>query len=189
MEGTSPHSAIEFGALSSHAGVVLLAGTMPLWSAFPSARIAMAVVGLLTAVVAGIVSKVRADRKGATAYATAATIGLIYCVLGAGADARARELPHGAVPELPELDPGPREPPRRPRARGAEADDGAGDVVPHGLAAESLRQRLRHAQRPAPLQQLRIPLGEGPGLQQGAAVRAHDVPGGAGPGFSKVQQY
>jgi hypothetical protein len=41
-------------------------------------------VGLLTAVVAGIVSKVRADRKGATAYATAATIGLIYCVLAAG---------------------------------------------------------------------------------------------------------
>jgi hypothetical protein len=84
MEGTSPHSAIEFGALSSHAGVVLLAGTMPLWSAFPAARAAMAGVGLLTAIVAGIVSKVRADRKGATAYATAATIGLIYCVLAAG---------------------------------------------------------------------------------------------------------
>merc|ERR1719201_979045 len=68
---------------------------MPLWSAFPSARIAMAVVGLLTAVVAGIVSKVRADRKGATAYATAATIGLIYCLHAA----LGPELQQTKVPE------------------------------------------------------------------------------------------
>jgi len=84
MEGAAPTSALGYAALSSHAGVVLLSSTTALWFDFDWARATIATVGLLTAANAGIVSKIRADRKGALAIATSGSVGMIYCILAAG---------------------------------------------------------------------------------------------------------
>jgi NADH:ubiquinone oxidoreductase subunit 5 (subunit L)/multisubunit Na+/H+ antiporter MnhA subunit len=84
MEGPSPTSALAYAGLSAHLGVVLLAGTMPHWFGFFWARAILASVGLLSAGIAGLVCKIRADRKGALASATVSTLGLIYVVLAAG---------------------------------------------------------------------------------------------------------
>jgi len=84
MEGPTPTSALGYAGLSAHAGVVLLSSTLDLWFPYDGARMALAAVGGSTAVYAGLVSKIHADRKGALAYATSATLGLIYCAMAAG---------------------------------------------------------------------------------------------------------
>jgi uncharacterized protein YbcC (UPF0753/DUF2309 family) len=84
MEGPTPASALGYAGLSAHVGVVLLSSTMPLWYELEWARAALGGIGLFTAGYAGLVSKTRADRKGAIAYATSATLGLIYLTLALG---------------------------------------------------------------------------------------------------------
>eukprot|EP00659_Diplonema_papillatum_P012106 gene12106-18705_t len=84
MEGPTPSSALGYAGLSAHLGVVLLATTMPMWIGYDFARITLTCGGLTTAVFSGLVCKIRADRKGAVAYATSGTIGLIMVVLAAG---------------------------------------------------------------------------------------------------------
>jgi uncharacterized protein YbcC (UPF0753/DUF2309 family) len=84
MEGPTPSSALGYAGLSAHVGVVLLTATMPLWFGFGWARATVAGVGLFTAVYSTLIAKIRADRKGAIANATAATLGLIYVTLAAG---------------------------------------------------------------------------------------------------------
>lgn len=84
MEGTSPGSALGDASLAAHIGIVLLSGTMPLWFGFTWARVALASVGLLTAITSSLISQVRADRKGSLGYATQATIGLLYVLLAMG---------------------------------------------------------------------------------------------------------
>jgi NADH:ubiquinone oxidoreductase subunit 5 (subunit L)/multisubunit Na+/H+ antiporter MnhA subunit len=54
---------------------------MPLWFGFDWARAALAGVGFITALNSTLVSKIRADRKGAVAFATSGTLGAIYMVL------------------------------------------------------------------------------------------------------------
>ncbi len=84
MEGPTPASALGYAGLSAHVGVVLLASTMPLWFGYDWARAILASVGLFTAVNASLLSKIRADRKGAIANATSATLGLIFVILALG---------------------------------------------------------------------------------------------------------
>jgi NADH:ubiquinone oxidoreductase subunit 5 (subunit L)/multisubunit Na+/H+ antiporter MnhA subunit len=48
MEGASPNSALGYAGISAHAGVVLLAGTMPMWFQFEWARALLAATGALT---------------------------------------------------------------------------------------------------------------------------------------------
>eukprot|EP00746_Dinoflagellata_sp_MGD_P038103 gnl/MRDRNA2_/MRDRNA2_191683_c0_seq1.p1 gnl/MRDRNA2_/MRDRNA2_191683_c0~~gnl/MRDRNA2_/MRDRNA2_191683_c0_seq1.p1 ORF type:complete len:504 (-),score=67.69 gnl/MRDRNA2_/MRDRNA2_191683_c0_seq1:47-1432(-) len=84
MEGTSPGSALGDASLAAHVGIVLLSGTMPLWFTFAWARIALASVGLITAIMSTLISKVRADRKGSVGYATQATLGVLYVILAMG---------------------------------------------------------------------------------------------------------
>jgi uncharacterized protein YbcC (UPF0753/DUF2309 family) len=84
MEGPTPASALGYAGLSAHVGVVLLTSTMPLWFGFDWARVTLGSVGLVTAVYGSLVSKIRADRKGAIANATSATIGLIFVTLSLG---------------------------------------------------------------------------------------------------------
>lgn len=84
MEGPMPSSALGYAALSSHVGIVLLANMKPLWFGFMWARIVLASFGLVTAIVASLIAGVLADRKGAIAHATAATVGMILIVLAAG---------------------------------------------------------------------------------------------------------
>lgn len=84
MEGPTPASALGYAGLSAHIGIVLLSATTSIWYPFVAARVVLASVGLATAFICSIVSKVRADRKGALAHATAAAIGLMYVLLAAG---------------------------------------------------------------------------------------------------------
>ncbi len=84
MEGPTPASALGYAGLSAHVGVVLLTSTMPLWFEYEWARVTLATIGIITAVHSTLISKIRADRKGALARATSATIGLIFVTLALG---------------------------------------------------------------------------------------------------------
>lgn len=95
MEGPTPASALGYAGLSAHMGTVLLASTMPLWFEFDWARAALAGVGVASAVHGTLVARVRADRKGALAHATSASIGLLLCTLAAGQPEAALALAFG----------------------------------------------------------------------------------------------
>jgi len=84
IEGATPTTAIAYAGISAHAGVVLLSATTPLWFGFDWARACVASVGAMTAVHAGLAARIRPDRKGALANATASTLGMIYVILAAG---------------------------------------------------------------------------------------------------------
>merc|ERR1719456_1741198 len=84
MEGASPTSALGYAGLSAHAGIILLASTTPMWFEFDWARCVVASLGATTAVHAGLVANIRADRKGSLASATSATLGMLFVMLAAG---------------------------------------------------------------------------------------------------------
>ena len=84
MEGAAPSSALGYAALSSHAGVVLLVIAQDYWYTFTWARICVGLVGTITAINAGLIANLRADRKGGLGTAIAATVGLLYLLLAIG---------------------------------------------------------------------------------------------------------
>ncbi|MDC0707839.1 proton-conducting transporter membrane subunit [Stigmatella sp. ncwal1] len=84
MEGPASSSAIFYGALSVHLGPLLLLRTSALWMAHPGVRVAMAGVGLLTALFATLVGHTRPDAKTSLAYATMAQLGLLYVEISLG---------------------------------------------------------------------------------------------------------
>jgi len=84
MEGPTPASALGYAGLSAHVGIVLLTSTMPLWFEFEWARALLGLAGVITAVDSSLVAKIRADRKGAIANATSATLGLVFIILAMG---------------------------------------------------------------------------------------------------------
>ena len=83
MEGSSPNSAMGYAGISSHVGVVLLCGTLPLWFPLTWARALVGAVGGFTAIQSAFIAQVRADRKGGLAAATAGTIGTLFWILAA----------------------------------------------------------------------------------------------------------
>lgn len=99
MEGPTTSSALFYGTLSIHAGVYLILRVEPLLANAPIARVAVVVVGLLTAITASLSSRVRADAKGALALATAAQAGLMLAEAGLGWTQLARWhlLAHGLL--------------------------------------------------------------------------------------------
>lgn len=84
MEGPAASSAIFYGALSVHLGPVLLLRTAPLWLPHEGVRVAMAAIGVITAVYATLVGRTRPDAKTALAYATMAMLGVIFVELSLG---------------------------------------------------------------------------------------------------------
>lgn len=78
MEGPTPSSAIFYGALSVHAGVLLLHRMHPVWSATDYGPWLVGGLGLLTAVVCSGISRVQSNIKGQIAYSSAANVGLIF---------------------------------------------------------------------------------------------------------------
>jgi NADH:ubiquinone oxidoreductase subunit 5 (subunit L)/multisubunit Na+/H+ antiporter MnhA subunit len=84
MEGPTPSSAIFYGSLSVHLGVFLLMRTYPLWEFQTTARVLIALVGVVTAVVATGIARVQSSIKSQIAYASAAQIGLIFVELSLG---------------------------------------------------------------------------------------------------------
>lgn len=81
MEGPTPSSAIFYGSLSVHLGLFLLIRTMPFWEAQGLARVAIGLVGLLTAVLSASAGRVQSSVKSQIAYASAAQIGLMFIEL------------------------------------------------------------------------------------------------------------
>lgn len=84
MEGPTASSAVFYGSLSVHAGVYLLLRAAPLIEASLVARVALIVIGLVTAVMAALSSQVSADAKSAVAYATASQVGVMFVECGLG---------------------------------------------------------------------------------------------------------
>jgi NAD(P)H-quinone oxidoreductase subunit 5 len=84
MEGPTPSSAIFYGAISVSLGPYLLLRTESVWAGVPAVRIAIVVVGGLTAVHVCLVGRVQTDIKSALAYASMTQIGLILVEIGLG---------------------------------------------------------------------------------------------------------
>lgn len=84
MEGPTPSSAIFYGSLSVHLGVFLLLRTYPFWEQQFSVRIIIALLGLLTSLVATGIARVQSSVKSQIAYSSIAQIGLIFIELAAG---------------------------------------------------------------------------------------------------------
>lgn len=84
MEGPTPSSAIFYGSLSVHLGVFLLLRTYTFWEHQVSVRMIIAVLGLLTALVATGIARVQSSVKSQIAYSSVAQIGLIFIEVAAG---------------------------------------------------------------------------------------------------------
>lgn len=84
MEGPTTSSAIFYGALSVHMGLFLLLRTYPLWEGSVELRVAVAVLGLITAVVASSIARVQSSAKTQIAYASITQIGIMFIELAAG---------------------------------------------------------------------------------------------------------
>jgi NADH:ubiquinone oxidoreductase subunit 5 (subunit L)/multisubunit Na+/H+ antiporter MnhA subunit len=84
MEGPTPSSAIFYGALSVHAGVLLLLRLAPIWSSQPVMPFFIGSVGFLT-IFFGIGSgRVQTSIKGQLAYASAVQVGFIFIEIALG---------------------------------------------------------------------------------------------------------
>ena len=84
MEGPTTSSAIFYGALSVHMGLFLLLRTYPLWESSVGLRIAVAVIGLVTAIVASSIARVQSSAKTQIAYASITQIGIMFIELALG---------------------------------------------------------------------------------------------------------
>ncbi|MBY0385029.1 hypothetical protein K2X05_07710 [bacterium] len=84
MEGPTPSSAIFYGSLSVHIGAFILLRTFPLWEGQTPGRVAIAVVGLLTAFVCNGCARVQSTIKSQVAYSSLTQIGLIFVEISLG---------------------------------------------------------------------------------------------------------
>ncbi len=84
MEGPTTSSAIFYGALSVHMGLFLLLRTYPLWEGSMGLRITVAIVGLVTAIVASSITRVQSSIKTQIAYASITQIGIMFIEVAAG---------------------------------------------------------------------------------------------------------
>ncbi len=84
LEGPTPSSAVFYGALMVHAGVILLIRIEPLLLQVPDMMIALALAGLATAVYGWLCGRVQSDVKSALVYATVMQVGLMVAACGLG---------------------------------------------------------------------------------------------------------
>ncbi|MFN3909016.1 MAG: proton-conducting transporter membrane subunit [Flavobacterium sp.] len=84
MEGPTPSSAIFYGSLSVHLGAFLMLRTYPFWEHQISARVIIAMVGLVTAILANYMAKVQPTVKSQVAYSSVTQIGIIFIEIAAG---------------------------------------------------------------------------------------------------------
>ena len=84
MEGPTPVSALIHAATMVTAGVFLVARLFPLFEAVESAQLAVAAVGLVTALMGAAMALVMTDLKRVLAYSTMSHLGFMMLALGAG---------------------------------------------------------------------------------------------------------
>ena len=85
MAGPSPVSALIHAATMVTAGVYLIARTHVLFSLAPAVMLAVAIIGAVTLLLAGISAITQWDIKRALAYSTISQIGYMFLALGVGA--------------------------------------------------------------------------------------------------------
>lgn len=84
MEGPTPSSALFYGGLSLHVGLLLAARLHSLWVTSPFTQWMFIVCGGLTAIDAGIRSRVQPDAKTALAWSAMSTVGVMVVMIGIG---------------------------------------------------------------------------------------------------------
>ena len=84
MEGPTPSSAVYYGSLSIHAGCFLLLRAAPLLEHAPAARSLAGILGVTTALFAGITTRVQSDVKSSLAYASLTQVGIIVVEIAIG---------------------------------------------------------------------------------------------------------
>jgi NADH-quinone oxidoreductase subunit L len=84
MEGPTPSSAVFYGALSVHLGAFLLLRVSPLLDLSIWLSVAVAALGLLTAIFAHLAGSVQTDIKSALSFASLAQVGIIVTEIGLG---------------------------------------------------------------------------------------------------------
>ena len=85
MAGPTPVSALIHAATMVTAGVYLIARTNVLFSLAPGVQLAVAIIGAVTLLYAGISAATQWDIKRALAYSTISQIGYMFLALGVGA--------------------------------------------------------------------------------------------------------
>ncbi len=85
MEGPTPVSALIHAATMVVAGVYLVARLLPLFDVTPGAMDVVLAVGLVTALLAGIIAVTQTDIKKVLAYSTISQLGFMFVALGSGA--------------------------------------------------------------------------------------------------------
>jgi len=85
MEGPTPVSALIHAATMVAAGVYLVARMFPIFEASDDARLAVAIVGGITALIAATMGVVMTDIKRVLAYSTISQLGYMMLALGVGA--------------------------------------------------------------------------------------------------------
>jgi NAD(P)H-quinone oxidoreductase subunit 5 len=135
MEGPTPSSAIFYGALSVHAGVLLMLRMGPLLDRAPAVAALVAALGLLTALYATVIGRVQTDIKCALAYASLTQVGIMFVEVGLGLRAVAvlHLLGHASVRTLQYL----RAPSLLNELHGTE-DALGGRLLPAGTPLERL---------------------------------------------------
>jgi NADH-quinone oxidoreductase subunit L len=84
MEGPTPVSALIHAATMVTAGVYMVARCTPLYAASPDARLVVAAVGGMTALVAAVIAITQTDLKRILAYSTISQLGYMFLGLGTG---------------------------------------------------------------------------------------------------------
>jgi NADH:ubiquinone oxidoreductase subunit 5 (subunit L)/multisubunit Na+/H+ antiporter MnhA subunit len=105
MEGPTPSSAVFYGALSIHGGVILIYRMLPLIEQFAWAQAAIFGIGLVTIIFSSIIARTQSNIKGQLAYLSVRQVSIMMCELALGIQnpfPRALCSAH-ALPLLPNL--------------------------------------------------------------------------------------
>ena len=84
MEGPTPSSAIFYGSLAVHVGVYLLLRTHTFWEHQYSVRVMVALLGVISALVATGIARVQSSVKSQIAYFSIGQIGIIFIEIALG---------------------------------------------------------------------------------------------------------
>lgn len=84
MEGPTPSSAIFYGSLSIHMGILLLFRTYYIWEPFWLTRVLFGIIGLLTVLMANPAALVQSSVKTQIAYSSVTQIGFMFIELALG---------------------------------------------------------------------------------------------------------
>lgn len=84
MEGPTPSSAIFYGALSVHAGLLLLIRMSPVWQIHSVGPASVFVLGFVTILIASLAGRVQSNIKGQIAYSSIAQVGLMFIEVSLG---------------------------------------------------------------------------------------------------------